>query len=195
LITRTIYRRYHYPVWNSNCNMSYGFYLFRSNYHNNFYGATFCTCITFCMWLRSSFLWDICPVTGSLFLHASRPLRGVKTLVMNIGWWAQYPYRTKTSSAPVPTSGGLEVRTNYRGPTILGSFCLSRYYYANLGDNPLRPSPSHSATKGQSSDLLYRFLVAPALLEGPNPLSLTQSAPLRTPEKSHYTRCNISCWP
>jgi len=25
------------------------------------------------------------PVTGGLFLHASRPIRGVETLVMNIG--------------------------------------------------------------------------------------------------------------
>jgi len=47
LITRTIYRRYHYPITNSNCNMSYDFNSFRSKYHNKFYDATFCMCITF----------------------------------------------------------------------------------------------------------------------------------------------------
>jgi hypothetical protein len=38
LITRKVYRRYHYPISNSNGNMSYDFNFksFRSNYHNNF---------------------------------------------------------------------------------------------------------------------------------------------------------------
>jgi len=172
----------------------FNFNSFRSNYHNNFM-KLHSVCVLHSYVTAVFIPLGYLPVTGGLFLHASRPIRGVETLVMNIGWWAQYLWRLKTSSALVPTSGWWEVRTNYRGLTILGSFCLSPYYYANLRTSPLRPSPSHSATKGQSSDLLYRFLVGPTLLEGPKPLSVTHRAPLRTPENSHYMWCNISCWP
>jgi hypothetical protein len=95
-----------------------------------------------------------------------------------------------------PDNGGREAGTSYRGSTILRSFCFSQYYYhANLTTNLLRPSQSHFETKGQSFDLLYRFLVGPPLFVGPKPLSVTQSAQLRTPENSHYRWCNISRWP
>jgi hypothetical protein len=147
-------RQYHYSIINSNYYMSYELKAnsFRSNYHDNSYDPTLYMC-------------RIC--------HCGRHSAGIVALSLGVccstlqdhyavskawhqtsGDGAQYPRRMKTSSAPsaddsVGRGGG---GRNYRCPTILHMFLSFSVLLllADLKINPLRPRPSHSATKSRS---------------------------------------------
>jgi hypothetical protein len=189
------FRRYHYPIINSNCYTSYDF-KFNSNYHSDFYDPI-CD--------RGHHSSEIFAPSLGVCCYT---LQDHTTRCRNFG--NNQPVterRTKTSSSqsadeswgmegdPVQITGGRQSR-RVPGARLFCMFCLSRlYHYLSIVKiNPFRPSPSHSATESQSSDIVYRFLVGPPLLgdrtkffrRGPNPLSVALSAPLRTPENSHY---------
>jgi hypothetical protein len=62
-----------------------------------------------------------------------------------------------------------EAGTQYRGPTMLHIFCLSRYYLymSTVQIHPFRPSPGYSATDSQSFRFIVKIFSLSALPGGP----------------------------